>query len=228
MSGSVLKFIIFASCLVLAATTAPAAVITEDFEAFSDLGFLSNQVPGGIFSNATVLSAGQSINEFEFPPRSGLNVVIDDSGELVIDFTSPVYEVGAYFTYLTQLTFSAYDAGLNLVATDVSDFLTNLALSGEPGSAPNEFLGVSVAGGISRVVISGDPAGFSFVMDDMTVSTSQVVVTVPEPQTVSLLLAALGAVALIRRRSWPGSLIRVRQQAARNEQTDIRAAGAAG
>lgn len=177
---------------------ASATVITEGFDAFSDTEALTNQITGMTFTNASVLAAGFSLNESEFPPRSDFNVVFDDGGELTIDFDSPVFEVAGYFTYLTQVTLSAYDSSLNLVASDVSDFLTNLALSGDAGSTPNELLGVSSATGISRIVITGDPSGSSFVMDDLTVTTSQVV-TVPEPGTIHLLLAAAAAAAIGRR-----------------------------
>lgn len=192
-------------CLMLMFRVSEAAVINVDFESFSDLEAITNQVAGMTFSNASVLSSGFSLNEAEFPPRSGFNVVVDDGGELTVDFALPVAAVGGYFTYLTQLTFSAYDSALNLVATDVSDFLSNLALSGDAGSSPNEFLGVSAVGGISRIVVSGDPSGFSFVLDDLTVTTAQIA-NVPEPGTLPLVMIAFVAAGLYRH------LLRVRAQ----------------
>jgi hypothetical protein len=65
-----------------------------------------------------------------------------------------------------------------------------LALSGDPGSSPNEFLSVSFASSISSVTITGDPAGGSFVMDDATLATADTE-SVPEPTTFSLIAACL-------------------------------------
>jgi hypothetical protein len=60
-----------------------------DFEAFADGTNASTQIPGLVFSNATVLTAGASLNEFEFPPKSKTNVMADVGGSVVIDLKSP-------------------------------------------------------------------------------------------------------------------------------------------
>ena len=171
-----------------------AAVV--DFESFADGDSLTNQVLGMTFSNATVLSAGISLNEFEFPPHSGSNVVVDTGGTLVIDFSAPVDAVGGYFTYASQLTFSAYDMGFNLISSSLSAFSQNYVSS---GNLSNEFWGVSGLGGISRIVIAGDPAGYSFVLDDLTITQTPVVSSVPEPETWLMLLVGLAAMTLSRR-----------------------------
>ena len=44
------------------------------------------------------------------------------------------------------------------------------ALSGDTGSSPNTFLQVSAAAGISYVVITADPNGGSFALDDLTIT----------------------------------------------------------
>jgi hypothetical protein len=140
-----------------------------DFEEFEDFTPLTTEISGLTFSNTTVLSAGISLNEFEFPPKSGVNVVVDDSGPIEISFATPVQQVGAFLTYLSPVMMTAYDEDGNVVDVTTSKFLANAALSGEAGSTPNEFLGVSSLGGIQRIVIAGDPNGFSFVLDDLTV-----------------------------------------------------------
>jgi hypothetical protein len=172
------------------ASLAQATSTVLDFESLADSEVLSNQVAGISFVNATVLSAGLSLNEFEFPPRSGAKVVTDDGGAIRIDFAIPVSAVGGYFTYLSALTFNAFDSGLHLVGSDTSDFSSNLAMSGDAGSAPNEFLGVSFAAGISRILIQGDVTGGSFVLDDLTIASAGGG-NVPEPNTLSLVFAAL-------------------------------------
>lgn len=121
------------------------------------------------------------MNEFEFPPYSAVNVVFDDGGPMTINFTTPVLNVGGYFTYAVPLTLSFYDALNNLKGTANSAFSSNMALSGDPGSSPNEFLSFAWAPGISKAVITGDPGGTSFVMDDLTATP------VPEPGTLLLL-----------------------------------------
>lgn len=57
-----------------------ASATTVEFEGFADSTVLSAQLPGLTVSNAIVLSAGISLNEFEFPPRSGANVASDSGG----------------------------------------------------------------------------------------------------------------------------------------------------
>ena len=174
---------------------------TIDFEGLADLTAVTNQYSsfGVEFSNATILTAGISLNEFEFPPHSGQNVVFDDGGSVAVHFIVPISHFGAYFTYLAPLTLSFFDITDTLVGTVGSTFLSNLALSGDPGSSPNEFLGfASGAGlGLGRVVIAGDPLGGSFTMDDLTANPLN---PVPEPSTVLLMGAGIAALAAWRQR----------------------------
>jgi hypothetical protein len=122
--------------------------------------------------------------------------VFDDGGSLVIDFAMPVTSINAFLTYSVQVTLDVYDADLILVGTATSLFTSNLALSGNSGSSPNEALSVLIAGGFSRAVFTGDAAGGSFTLDDLTFQA--VPNGVPEPST--LALALLGLVTLLPRR----------------------------
>jgi hypothetical protein len=169
-----------------------AGVITLDFEGYADSTPLTNQYPGLTFTNATVISAGITLNELEFPPHSGTNVVFDDGGPISISFDSPILSFGGYFTYAEPLTLAGFAAANTEVAVATSAFSSNDALFGDPGSSPNEFLSVSFASGISNVTITGDAAGGSFVMDDATYTTS-----VPEPS--SLLVFSIMALVGIGR-----------------------------
>jgi hypothetical protein len=157
-----------------------SAAETLNFEGFPDGTLLTNQYPNFTFSNVIILTSGISLNEFEFPPHSGVNVVSDNNGPMVIGFLTSVVSFGAYFTYAEPLALDAFDKLGNQVDSVLSPFGANLALSGDPGSSPNEFLQVKYTGGISSVTITGDPAGGSFVMDDATV--------VPEASTSRLVL----------------------------------------
>ena len=161
-------------------TPAVAAVI--DFEGFADVTVLTTQVGGLTFTNATVLksgAAGGSLNEIDFPPHSGVNVVVDNGGLISIVFASPQANVGGFFTYSTSVTLTAFDALDNAVGSDTSASTSNL------GS--HEFLEVAFAGGISKVTLLGAAAGGAFVLDDLTLSPA----SIPEPSTLLLLAGAL-------------------------------------
>jgi hypothetical protein len=154
-----------------------------DFESFPDSTQLTTQIPGLTFSDATVITAGITLNEFEFPPHSGTNVAFDDGGPMSIVFSTPEASVGAFFTYGATLTFQAFNSSNTLLATVHSAFSNNEALSGDPGSSPNEFLS-AVFPGISSVTITGGPGGGSFTIDDLTLTPTT---PVPEPSTLLLL-----------------------------------------
>ena len=203
--GKAKRALLAAAFCVTGLGAAQATPVVYNFEAFSDSDVLTNQIAGLSFSNTTVLTAGISLNELEFPPISGSNVVFDSGGALTIDFASPVFSVGGHFSYVTGLSFSAYDSLNNLLGTQLSSFGSNLLVSGDVGSMPNELLSFSSVGGlISRVVITGNVAGGSFVMDDLAVDAGT---TVPEPMTLALVASVLVAGSL------PGGWLRRRKQA---------------
>jgi hypothetical protein len=184
---------VVAVALVIAGGSASGATI--NFDNLSDSTSVTNQYSGVTFSNAIVFSAGVSLNEIEFPPRSGTNVASDNGGPIGLIFSSPVPFFQGYFTYGQQVTVRAFDAANSLLGSVSTSAacVSNLALSGTPGCAPNEFLSLNLAG-ISSVTITGNQAGGSFVMDD--VSFSQV----PEPGYGILVSIVAGVLVLRRRR----------------------------
>lgn len=187
---------VFAVVVIVAATALVplrAAAGTIDFESLADLEIVATQFPGLTFANATALTAGISLNEFEFPPQSGNTVVTDEGGPLSIVFATPVTSVGGYFTYLTPLVLEAFDSSNVSLGTITSTFLNNLALTGDAGSSANEFLSFASALGIGSIVVTGDPAGGSFVMDDLTMQP------VAEPGTGLLILAASAVLGAAQR-----------------------------
>ena len=183
--------------MTVATAPASATVVTYDFEGLADSTTIISQFSGLTFSNTIALKAGFSLNEFEFPPRSGDVVVSDDGGAINISFAAPVFSVGGYFTYGSALTLQAFDSSNNLLGVAVASlFGSNLGLSGDPGSSSNELLSYAdIGGAIARVTITGDLLGGSFVMDDLRVDNGN---SVPEPQTMLLALALLGAGCLPR------------------------------
>jgi hypothetical protein len=188
---------------VLAVRPCTAVPITIDFEGFADGTPVVSQYSNLTFSQATIATAGISLNELDFPPHSGDNVVLDDGGALTIAFAAAISEFSGFFTYSSPITLSAYDASHSLLAVIASDFSNNTGTSGDPGSAPNEFMQLSVAG-ISFVTVAGDPSGDSFVLDDASYITSDEPppAGVPEPGTLTLMgvAAATGVAERLARR----------------------------
>jgi hypothetical protein len=168
---------------------AVADTITN-FEQFTDGEQLTNQIPGLHFSNTTVVTAGISLNEFELPPHSGVNVAFDEGGPITISFDSPVLSFDGFFTHSVPLTIRGFGGRFGVFASVNSLFSSNLGLSGDPGSSPNEFLQIAFSSSFSVITITGDPDGGSFVMDDASFRSS----IVPEP--VSCVLGALGVLAV--------------------------------
>jgi hypothetical protein len=159
----------WSSCLLLiTAGRLVAGASTFDFEGFAEGTHLLAGYTGLTFSNATVLTKGFALNEFECPPHSGANVVFDDGGPVTITFSSPAQVFSGYFTYTVPVTIQAFDSSNHLAGSVASAFSNNLAVSGVSGSVPNELIKISAAGGIAKVVITGASSGSSFVLDDVS------------------------------------------------------------
>jgi hypothetical protein len=181
---------------------------TIDFETFPDSTPIldstpiTTQFPGITFTNATVISAGISLNEFETPPHSGTNVAFDDGGPISILFATPITSFSGFFTYYEPLAINSFDASNNQVADATSAYSINVGCDpgpiclGDPGSAPNEYLQVSAPGGMVSVTITGDPLGSSFVMDDITYTTPT---SVPEPAAIGFMAGGMLALIGFRR-----------------------------
>jgi hypothetical protein len=191
-----ITIVLIGSCPIQQSLWADPIVI--DFESLSDLEAVASQFPGLTFSNATALvsgSSGGSLNEVDFPPFSGITVVSDDGGPLSVSFLSPVLNFGGFFTYTVLLTLEGFDAGNSLVASAVSSSSSNLEFL---GGVPNEFVGFGFSGGISKVIITGDAVGNSFTLDDLTYTPQTT--SVPEPLSLSLLVAGIAGLVLLNSR----------------------------
>lgn len=191
-----LAFVLF---LLVLHTSVSKADQVINFDDLSDGDIVTTQYQslGVTFSNTLVQTVGLSLNEFDFPPESGTNVAIDNGGPISITFVDPILTFGAYFTYLEPLTVDAFDASGDLVDVATSLFSDNLGYGdGDTGSSPDEFIPVTFASGISSVTITGDPFGYSFAMDDATITDlPETGTSVPEPGSLSILLIGVLALA---------------------------------
>jgi len=180
-----------------------AAATTIGFEGLSDGTSVDNSyaASGVTFTNALVLTAGISLNEVDFPPRSGQNVVLDNGGPITLSFSSLINSFSAYFTYVTSMQAVAYDDSSNQVDLVSSLFTDNSTPSGNPS---NELLSLSYANGIRTIVLTGDPGGSSLVMDDVDFTAGEIQNPpgnpVPEPQ--SFWLIGTGIVTFYQARRW--------------------------
>ncbi len=186
------------SLAILTSISSKADIITLNFEGLPDGTPIGNTyaAQGALFMNATAITAGLSLNEFEFPPRSGENVATDSGGPIDISFSALISSFSAYFTYTTPVDIIAFNSADQQVGQAISLFSANYVSSGNP---PNELIQVAFASGIDHIVITGNPTGGSFVMDDVTFNNS--VSASPEPGTLISLGIGLFTVGMFRRRN---------------------------
>ncbi len=153
--------------LALASPSFGATLLTFDDQADSTI--ITNQYPAASFSNTIVLTAGITLNEFEFPPRSGRNVISDNGGPVRAVFSVPQSSVEVFVTYNTPVTLRAFDINNNLISsvTSRAGCVSNTALSGTAGCGPNERLSLTSTIGIVSVTITGAAGGNSFTADDL-------------------------------------------------------------
>lgn len=185
-----------------------AAVIT--FEGMADMTSISNQLSPIDISNGVVFAAGVSLNELEFPPRSGTNVLVDLNGPIRLTPQSAqesFSSFAAYFTYMGALTVAGYDAANNLLGSVNSLFASNLAYSGDTGSSANELIQLSFNPGVQKIIITGSALGGSFAMDDLEIALNDVVVvtpSIPEPSTTVLFILGFSLLLIYRQRRQHG------------------------
>lgn len=205
-----------------------ADIVTIDFEGLADGTQVTAQYSGVTFTNATIASSFISLDPVEFPPESGTNVIFDDGGPMSIAFLQSVTNFQAFFTYAEPLTLTAFDASNQIVATATSTYNANYGSSGNP---PDELLSLSFAGGISDITLEADPAGSSFVMDDMTYTTSDISPSTSEPSFLYLLASMVGVLwgckVMVKQnfavRLQPGSTAKARSVAEENGRRTRRA-----
>jgi len=191
------SLILLASVAVLA-SQCRAGQLDVDFEAFADGVVLSNQVPGLSFNNLTVLTTSGSLNGAEFPPQSGVAAGFDSGGPVTMTINLAalgaleVTGISGYFTYVTPLLVEIFGPGNVLLGSTNSLFSSNFVSSGNP---PSELIGL-VGADIRSMKITGQPAGESFVVDDLSLTFTPASETVPEPGAALGVLAGLALLGL--------------------------------
>jgi hypothetical protein len=188
------------AALPLWAGTLSATTLT--FEGLGDQQPVGSFYAGVTFTNAIAAIAGQSLNEFELPPASGVTVALNDGGAMVIEWSAPVINFSGLFTYTAPLTLNFFLGGSALGNSVASAFGNNLAISGEPGSAPNE--AISFGGILFDSVLIGVADGGAYGVDDVLFGEGTGPQGTPEPATflpVMMGLAGLLGGALRYRRS---------------------------
>jgi hypothetical protein len=116
-----------------------ASSLTLNFEDFPDSTILTTQCSGVTFSNAIILTAGISLNEFKFP-RAPERM---SSRITAARCQSVLQRFSGHFTYAEPLTLQGFDASNSdasnsMVAAVSSGFFDNEALSGDAGKIYQE------------------------------------------------------------------------------------------
>lgn len=204
------SLVAIAATLIIAPASTKASVTVIDFEGFSNGTLITNQFAGLVLSNTYVAKAGQSLNVSQYPAFSGDNAVLMFPADpLSVDFSTPMSNVGAYFTYNRPVTLSFYGAGNVLLGTVLSTYEDNTVSS---GNSPNEYMQFSFPAGITRMEAAVGsfppiPDPFdpplempgTFVLDNLTFTAAS---PVPEPASamINLILGGTGIGMTLRRR----------------------------
>ena len=179
--------------LILALVYMPLTVsaVTLDFEDLSEATLVTDQYLslGVSFDHAIILTAGVNLDDYDYPPLSGSNVLSDFGGPIAMTFSAPINSVSLHTTYGLPLTISIFGTDGTLVDELSTAFASNSSISGDSGSQPNELITYTYSSGIGAVVLTGAASGQSFVLDDLSVT--------PVPEAPSWLCLAAGLFSLL-------------------------------
>jgi len=191
------RAVVIAAALVWMSVPGRSATVVGDntltFEGIGNGQDIGTFYPGVEFTNAIALVAGGSLDAAEFPPPSGVTVATSADIPMEIRLESPVNDFSARFTHTDPLTvvFTLNEGVLGTVSTQFDD---NLALSGDPGSHPNETLSFHSDVGFKSIFFDAFGA---WVIDD--VSFADPPAAALEPGACALLAPPL--LILLRRKS---------------------------
>ena len=132
-----------------------------DFESMAEGQPVAAQVNGITFTNATVLQAAASLNEVEYPPHSGSKVACDVGGPMTINFTTPVGSITGFFTHQKSITIQ----GIGVLGNALEKVSSSASIL-----SSSESLTANFSGPTSKIIITSDPGGSSFTVDDLSFS----------------------------------------------------------
>lgn len=159
------RLLALATAALVAVGASRAGATVLDFEDRFDGEILTTQYSGlGVtFGNGVILKSGASLNDLDFPPKSGLFIASDDGGPVTGSFAFGVKSMSFFVTYNTQLTLTLFDSGGATLGSVLSLYTDNTVSSGNP---PNELMSYEClsCGGIRSFEITGIAP--SFAMDD--------------------------------------------------------------
>lgn len=152
--------------LLALATVAMAQAPVLDFESLPEGQPAGTLISGVTFANATVLQSAASLNEAEYPPRSGNKVLCDIGGPMKVVFSQPLKSFTAYVTHAQTVTLKmvAPNGGVVMQTTVTGDNRQG------SGKSPNEPIQLTADFAFTQVEISSAPGGSSFTVDDITTS----------------------------------------------------------
>jgi hypothetical protein len=190
--------------LLLINSISAASVLTQsiDFESYSD-GEIVGATGIASFDHMFAVTAGLSLNEFEVPPRSGANVALNDDAAVTITFSQGINHFIGYITYGAPIKITTYGSQ-GVLRTIESKFTSNLALSGDRFSTPNEEFSFDSANLITSIIFKSSSAGM-FALDDISISTDDLPPPSQVPEPDSLYLVLLGIFLFVARqcsRTW--------------------------
>lgn len=189
-------FILMVAVLGLLLAPCCAYATDIDFETIADQVAVGNSyaADGVIFNNALSLTAGFSLNEFDYPPHSGVRAVGDSGGPMEMVFTNPITAFSGWFTWAAPIELDIYlDNNFTLFLGSIITTSDNLGFSQQVGL-------IDLAGTFQSIrILELDPSSQGMIMDDLSFTPAET--PVPEPSTLVLLGTACAAALSRLRRS---------------------------
>ena len=186
-----------ASLVALVLLALPAGAVTLvflDFESLSDLEEVTTQfaASGITFTNTRALTAGQSLNEIDFPPSSGTDVISGlGSGPLTIHFSQPADSVQLNLVSNGFVTLSFFDASDALILSYTTSSPLGVPIStGSPAGLAIAKMTLANAGGDAD----------TFTVDNLLARLDDRTPPIPEPSAFLAMACGLATVATSLRR----------------------------